>query len=936
MSNILVRLSLVAGLAAVALPVTLAGSTPAEAATATVTCAPQATGGGAATAPPMRSYSPINPVRLIDTRNNIGGVGAPLGRGCTMIVDVGSDIPSNAQAVALSMTAVNSEADYFTVYPCATGRPETSNLNARAGGDTPNLIAAIPDANRQICIYSHGRSDLILDLSGWWSDGPDRFGSIAPQRVYDSRQPGFVALAPLRVREVKIPTSVIPDGSTAAVVNLTAANAVRPGYMTAFPCGQPAPNASNVNFLAGEARAVGAIVGLGPGSTLCVLADTTVHVIVDVTGFYAPAPTYGPTAVLEPTAGRRVVDSRNGIGGPLQPMAAGEVRSFDPVAGIANAADASAVMLNFVSTEATGEGFLTAYPCGGAVPNVSTLNYVAREAATNLATIELGVDRLICIVSSVQTNVIVDVFGVMTAPSGSPVERLSFDKATWPPFNPAATDYVVECAAGMGSANVTMTIDLLPFTTATIKVGGGPATPVATGTATVPMRTDDPLLLSTVRQGVGKDYHFRCVPTDFPRLDVTRPGNPAPGWYLTTSGFVSPNPARNGPFLMILDNYGAPVWYKRTPSAMMDAKKLSDGRLAFTPSNGPYGILADQGYWLTSLQGTPTIKHRTTNPLPAELPTDHHDYIELPGIPNGRAMVSYPIVTGVDLSAMVPRPAPGNGAPGTVNDTIADGVIQEVNGDGTELWSWDMSNYFDPASSTFPINFDNTLPRPPAGTGAAGFPDAWDVFHINAIDRVGADGDYIVTVRHMDGVFRVDRATKNVEWTLGTPPANNPRLPGPVGPRAPRLRIVGDPYTTPGDPFSGPKRPHDARLNGNVVTMLDNQAGTGRPSRAVAYTIDTSNPADPTATLLWESRNAAQGGSTLGSARRADDGSVVVNWGAGLQPFLEELAPNGTRLMSVGLAFGGNSYRTVKYPPADFDVNLLRATAGGSVVAPPA
>ena len=36
-------------------------------------------------------------------------------------------------------------------------------------------------------------------------------------------------------------------------------------------------------------------------------------------------------AVVEPTAGRRVVDSRNGIGGPLLPLEAGEVRSFDPV-----------------------------------------------------------------------------------------------------------------------------------------------------------------------------------------------------------------------------------------------------------------------------------------------------------------------------------------------------------------------------------------------------------------------------------------------------------------------------------------------------------------------------------------------------------------------------------------------------------------------------
>jgi hypothetical protein len=136
-----------------------------------------------------------------------------------------------------------------------------------------------------------------------------------------------------------------------------------------------------------------------------------------------------------------------------------------------------------------------------------------------------------------------------------------------------------------------------------------------------------------------------------------------------------------------------------------------------------------------------------------------------------------------------------------------------------------------------------------------------------------------------------------------------------------------------GDPLGGPKRPHDARLNGNVLTMLDNRAATGQPSRAVAYAIDTSNPADPTATMLWEFRNGAPGGATLGSVQQTDN-SVVVNWGAGQQPFLEELAFNGQRLMAIGLPNSGNSYRTVKYAPADFDVNVLRANAGGAIDSP--
>ena len=191
------------------------------------------------------------------------------------------------------MTAIADGRDYLTVYPCASGRPDTSNLNTRPGIPTPNVVVAIPDVNREICIFSHGTvaSDrrprrLVV---GW-----SRSVRLDPAatRVYDTRQPGGARLARFVVREVKIPPSVIPDGSTAAVVNLTVDRAAAAGYLTAFPCGQPAPPSSNLNFVAGEARAVAAIVGLGLGSTMCVMSDIAADVIVDVNGYYAPAPQF--------------------------------------------------------------------------------------------------------------------------------------------------------------------------------------------------------------------------------------------------------------------------------------------------------------------------------------------------------------------------------------------------------------------------------------------------------------------------------------------------------------------------------------------------------------------------------------------------------------------------------------------------------------------
>ena len=147
-----------------------------------------------------------------------------------------------------------------------------------------------------------------------------------------------------------------------------------------------------------------------------------------------------------------------------------------------------------------------------------------------------------------------------------------------------------------------------------------------------------------------------------------------------------------------------------------------------------------------------------------------------------------------------------------------------------------------------------------------------------AADR-GRTGDYLVTARHLDAAFRVDRATRNIDWFVG----GRRR-------RETRLTIVGD-------PFGGPARPHDARLNGNVLTMMDNRTATGQPSRAVAYRIDE---VARTATMLWQIiAPSGQSGGTLGSVRVQPDGSILVGWGAPLQPMFTEHDANGNLTMSI-------------------------------------
>ncbi len=860
--------------------------TPATAAAAaSVSCAPTPAGPDA-DVPPLASFTAQEPPqRLVDTRIGTGGVTGRVGAGCTMRIDASAaGVPTAAEALALSVTALATERGYLTVFPCASGRPETSNVNARTNQmPTPNLAIALLDDDGTVCIFSQKAAHLVVDMTGWWTaDGATRFRSISPERVEDTRLGGGAAVPAETSHEIDL-SGIVPAGTSAVVANLTVARPAGPGYVTAFPCGAT-PASSNLNFLAGEARAVAITVGISNDLKLCTRSNVAHHVVVDLMGFYEPTPQFGPTASLTPVAGTRLADSRTAAAPWTSRFAAGTVRSLRPTAGRADDSQATAVVVNTVATGASGPGHVSIFPCDVDVPSTSVLNFAAGEEATNLAVVDLSADGEICFYASTPVDLVVDLFGVMAAPSGSLVEHLRFDAHTWPAYSPAATDYAVEC----DDAPVDLELD--PLVGTTMRVNN---VPVGGGTIRLP-GDDDRLTTVSLRRGsTTQMYYFRCVPDGFPRLEANRPGTPTPGWYLTLTGMTG-----GGSFAVILDEYGGPVWYKRLDRSGTDIERRSDGRIVWVPNLGSrYGVEPDAGYRAISLYGTLVDEYISYDEGGVEHPTDHHDFVELP---NGRyALISYPIVSGVDLTAL-----PGNGW--TANDTIADNVIQEFDANGNVVWSWTLSDHFGYDEVPYPVRWD------------AGGPV--DVWHMNALTATDdGSGDYIVTARHLDAAFRVDRATDQIDWILGALPVSAPQLSG-----APRLQILND-------PLGGPRRPHHAQLNGDVVTLFDNRTDMGQASRAVAYRIDT---VAETATLLWSvSAPSGQTAFGLGSVDPAGDGSFVVGWGP-VQPMIQEFDANRNLVFEVRQLPGGQIYRVLKEPKAAWSASQLRAAAGGIAEAP--
>jgi hypothetical protein len=159
--------------------------------------------------------------------------------------------------------------------------------------------------------------------------------------------------------------------------------------------------------------------GTKPTMTFYVTTSATATITLIPGGSTPPQPTSRPPGLATFVRPLRMLDTRpgsqtaDGLFSGAGTVAAGEVVAV-PIAGRAGVrGDASAAAMNVTATEATGAGFVTVFPCGSAVPNVSTVNIAgAGQTIANDATVAIGFGGAVCLSASVATHLIVDVVGV--------------------------------------------------------------------------------------------------------------------------------------------------------------------------------------------------------------------------------------------------------------------------------------------------------------------------------------------------------------------------------------------------------------------------------------------------------------------------------------------------------------------------------------------
>ena len=154
----------------------------------------------------------------------------------------------------------------------------------------------------------------------------------------------------------------------------------------------------------------------GPGDPAGVtsMPDGTFYAwgFYSVTKFVAAAPIdlgQGFNPVLFP---QRLLDTRNGIGAPKCRLRPGEVVRLQ-VAGNAGipGSGVTAAVLNVTVVDPQQAGFVTAFPCGTAPPEVSNVNFVSGQTVANLATVRTDADGAVCFTSSVASHLLADPVG---------------------------------------------------------------------------------------------------------------------------------------------------------------------------------------------------------------------------------------------------------------------------------------------------------------------------------------------------------------------------------------------------------------------------------------------------------------------------------------------------------------------------------------------
>ena len=354
--------------------------------------------------------------RTIDTRT---GFGVPA-TGKVSFLEIGSGV--------LQVSIINPE-DVGTavIYPCDQASP-TDRDTFRLDPQHPVQYTKI-FAGEAACVIASTLVHIVVDNGGTVStavdETSDQYVSLATPIELSSE-----TIASNSTLVIQRPPQVSVE-ATAAIVSLEVLLNTEPGFVTAYGCDDARPLEADLSHARGLVAGVAAIA-IEPGEDLCIYSSSEVALRATLLGDLRPE---GPTPdalpprwsfvpgevtapSLRPINPVRVLDTRSG---PNLDADDTLELGFDDVPGDDLVGPlTTAVSMNVTVANATDTGFLTVWPCNGARPQASNLNFTSSGAVPNLVVAQLSPDDTACISTSADADVIVDVNGTYERDGGLP------------------------------------------------------------------------------------------------------------------------------------------------------------------------------------------------------------------------------------------------------------------------------------------------------------------------------------------------------------------------------------------------------------------------------------------------------------------------------------------------------------------------------------
>lgn len=380
------------------------------------------------------TFVPVQPTRLLDSRNGTGGRSTAFGPGDAYALQVtgasltgGGTIPADATSVVLNVTVTsNTAATFVQAYPAPVSpAPATSNLNLTAPRQTrANQVTVAVGENGQVALRnSAGTASVIVDITGYYVGGTTGalYGGVTPKRILDTRYgtgAPKAAVGPGGTVDLLVRggTTGVPADATAVTLNLTGVSPSASTFVAAYPkpaAGATTPLVSSLNLARGVTAANLVTVKISDDGYVRLFNSAgSVQLLADVAGYYGGTSATSTYQALTPT---RFLDTRTGLGAaPITTAAdSGVDVLFRGTRGLPDVVNG--VVLNVTGTGATTTTNVRAFPSGTDKPVVSNLNLVARDTRANAVVATPGSNGRVRVYNAAgNVNLIADLAGYFT------------------------------------------------------------------------------------------------------------------------------------------------------------------------------------------------------------------------------------------------------------------------------------------------------------------------------------------------------------------------------------------------------------------------------------------------------------------------------------------------------------------------------------------